>query len=305
MRYYVYALIDPTNDNKPFYIGKGIDNRVKSHFREALSFAKQDVENEEDIDVDIGIIAENEIEEYNSQEVESPKIKKLRELFNLGYGYDNIARILAKNLDEPIAFALEAFLIKTIYGLEDLTNKVEGEHSDRFRLYNNWGCIDGFDLPSVTNKSRNGRRSWSVSQNRMEKLQLMLAERLDQPLLEIKKAFPNLKFEKPNVIDSGELGIQADVRGTRIKVFTRRINIQIELRGRRNEQHTWIRNHFRKLRAEQLLRNDDVFIPNRWKGSKNMVSDIQTAIKRVRLLLEIVNAENREQLSVEALRLLE
>ena len=35
MIYYVYALIDPTNDNKPFYIGKGNNGRVKSHFKEA------------------------------------------------------------------------------------------------------------------------------------------------------------------------------------------------------------------------------------------------------------------------------
>ena len=28
--YYVYALIDPRN-NKPFYIGKGKDNRAESH----------------------------------------------------------------------------------------------------------------------------------------------------------------------------------------------------------------------------------------------------------------------------------
>lgn len=299
MRYYVYALIDPSNDNKPFYIGKGIDNRVKSHFKEALSVAKTDNESEEYIDVDIGIIAENEIKEYENQEIESPKIKKLRELFSLGYGYDDIARILAKNLDEPVAFALEAFMIKAVYGLKNLTNKVEGGHSERFRPYNNWECIEGFDFPSKTNSGR------GKSQSRIEKLKLMLAERIDQPLLKIAQAFPNLKFEKPNVIDSGELGIEADIRGTRIKIFTRKKNIQIELRGRRKEQHIWIRNHFKKLGAEHLLRNDHVFIPEKWKGSKNMVSDVQIAIKRVRLLLEIVNVEERKQLSSEALRLLE
>jgi len=298
MSYYVYALIDPTNGNKPFYIGKGIDNRLKSHFREALSSGKTYIENEdENIEIDIGIIAENEMEEYKNQQAESLKIKKLRELFNYGYDYDNIARILAKDLDEPIAFALESFLIKTIYGFEDLTNKVEGEHSERFRPYNNWECIVGFDLPSALNRS--------MSKNRMEKLQFMLAEKLDQPLLRIEKAFPFLIFENPNVIDSGELGIQADIRGTRIKVFTRRTNIQIELRGRKNEQHAWIRSHFKKLGAEHLLRNDHVFLPNKWKGSKNMTSDVQVAIKRIDFLLEIVNAENRQQLSAEALQLLD
>ena len=36
-----------------------------------------------------------------------------------------------------------------------------------------------------------------------------------------------------------------------------------------------------------------------------MVSDVQAAIKRVNFMLEIVNAEDREQLSAEALRLLD
>ena len=298
MRFYVYALIDPTGENKPFYIGKGTNDRLKSHFREALSNERCYIEKtNENIEVDIGIIVENEIEEYNNEQTESPKIKKLRELFNLGYGYNDIARILAKDLDEYVALALESFLIKTIYGLGDLTNKVEGEHSERFRPYNNWECIEGFDLSRGLNRG--------IGENRMEKLQLMLAEKIDKPLLRIEKEFPYLKFKKPNVVDSGELGIEADIRGTRIKIFTRRTNIQIELRGRKKEQHDWIRSHFKKLGAEHLLRNDHVFLPNKWKGSKNMTSDVQKAIKRVELLLEVVNAENRDLLSKEALRLLE
>ena len=37
MRYYVYALIDPSNNNQPFYIGKGLDNRLQSHFKKAMA----------------------------------------------------------------------------------------------------------------------------------------------------------------------------------------------------------------------------------------------------------------------------
>lgn len=295
MRYYVYALIDPSNGNKPFYIGKGIDDRVKSHFRDAKQ--GELVYNEEiNIDIDISLAAENDLKEYAEEQANSPKILKLKELLKDGYKYENIARILAKNLEESVALALESFLIKTIYGLNNLTNIVEGTHSNRFRPHNNWDCLEGFDVPVATNKK--------ISSSRIEKLQMMLAEKRDKPLIEIEKAFPNLKFEAPNILDSGELGIEADVEGTRIKIFTRKNNIQIELRGRKKEQHIWINKHFRKLESENLLRKDNVFLPNAWKGSKNMTSDVKVAIKRVGLLLEIIGAESKDVLSKDALNLL-
>lgn len=295
MRYYVYALIDPTKDNKPFYIGKGINDRLKSHFKDAMSNeCTDDVINSEY--TDISAIAKNELEEYSNLPTESPKIKKLKELFEEGYSYNNIARILAKNLDEITALALESFLIKSIYGLNNLTNIVEGQHAERFRPYENWDCIEGFDLIN----SRNSH----ASQNRIEKLQAMLAEKLDKPLLEVQSAFPDLTFESPKVADSGELDVEACVRGTKIKVFIRKKNIQIELRPRGNNQRKWQRDHFLKLQADKVLRNDDVFLPKAWKGSMNMTCNVKIAIKRVKLLLEIVNAENTKELSDEALLLL-
>ncbi len=36
LNYYVYMLIDPI-DNKPFYIGKGLENRVFNHLSCALT----------------------------------------------------------------------------------------------------------------------------------------------------------------------------------------------------------------------------------------------------------------------------
>ena len=296
MRYYVYALIDPTNGNNPFYIGKGIDFRIKSHFKEAESAEKGNTL-EETSEFDISIIAENEVHEYSNYNSESPKVRKLRELFKQGYGYEDIARVLAKDLDEPLAFAFEAFLIKTVYGINNLTNLIEGAHAERFRPHDNWECLEGFDVSKAVNKR--------VRQGRFDKLQQMLMERLDEPLIEIQKAFHYLNFEKPNILDSGELGIEANVRGTRIKIFTRKKNIQIELRGRKKEQHQWIRDHFSKLNAVELLRNDNVFIPSLWKGSRNMTCNVLVAIKRVKTLLEIVDTNDRSGLSEEALRLLE
>jgi hypothetical protein len=203
MRYYVYALIDPTNDNKHFYIGKGVENRVKSHFKEAMSTLEIDI-----AEVDISDIAENELEEYNSAKEESAKIGKLKELFKLGYGYNDIARILAKSLEEPTALTLEAFLIKSVYGLKNLSNIVEGEHSDRFRAYNNWDCIEGFDLIKSSNSC--------MKQSRIDKLEAMLGEKLDEPLLEIQKAFSEFVVAPAtaNIIGKIANGIADDIIST-------------------------------------------------------------------------------------------
>lgn len=131
------------------------------------------------------------------------------------------------------------------------------------------------------------------------------------PLMEIKNAFPNLSFDPPKVLDSTELGIEADVgdsgnqSGARIKIFIRRKKIQIELRWRKKSQREWIITHFTQLGAYPLRRADDVFFPDKWRGSENMTENIQESIRRVKLMLEIVSAQNRKELSIEALSLLE
>ncbi len=223
------------------------------------------------------------------------KVNKIKELLSLQYSFEDIGRILAKDLDEATAFAIEALLIKTIYGINNLTNLVEGEHAERFRPYNSWECLEGFDLIS--------NRKTRYSQDRSEKLKMMLAEGIDKPLLKIEEAFPFLNFSESKILDSGELGIEASIRNTRIKIFTRRKNIQIELRGRNIEQHKWLQEHFIKLGAKHLLRKDNVFLPDKWKRS-NMTASVTEAVKRISLMLEIVNAENNNELSEQARQLL-
>lgn len=291
MIYYVYALIDPTSNNKPFYIGKGKGKRVNAHIKEASSDEKTELENEKKkIGIDISEIMLNAMLESSKKRVQSPKTKKIKELVKAGYESGNIVRIIAKNLDESTAFAIESFLIKTIYGFRNLTNLIEGKDSERFRPCNNLEFIDGFDsISSLGIKSE-------------EQLKLMLAQGCELPLLQIKEALPNLKFEEPR-FENERLFIEADIVGAKIRILTCEINIQIELIARKKEQRIWLRNHFRELGAENLIRRDDVFIPEIWKR-KNMTSDVEIAIKRVKLLLEIAKADNREQLSDEALQLI-
>ena len=97
--YYVYALIDPRND-KVFYIGKGIGNRVFSH----------------------------EIESGKSPESEKKKLQKIREIEANGCSVKRL--IVNWGLSESEAFVAEATLINMLNRMPDiqLTNEVSGHH---------------------------------------------------------------------------------------------------------------------------------------------------------------------------------
>ncbi|VDN47166.1 protein of unknown function [Petrocella atlantisensis] len=132
----------------------------------------------------------------------------------------------------------------------------------------------------------------------------MIAEKLDAPLKEIMATFSELEFNNPKVLDAGELGVEANVEGTMIKVAIRRKNIYCELRGRRKSQHEWLFNHFRKLSCEDLLRKDYVFHPNCWK-KENMTDDTNEVIRRIKLMIDLCRLNSINEITEEIGRLLE
>lgn len=97
--YYVYALVDPRND-KVFYIGKGIGNRVFSH----------------------------EIESGKSPASEKKKLHKIRDIEENGYSVKRL--IVNWGLSEDEAFIAEATLINLLNRMPEiqLTNEVSGHH---------------------------------------------------------------------------------------------------------------------------------------------------------------------------------
>lgn len=97
MHFYVYALIDP-RDNKPYYIGKGCNGRVKRHFNDSQLV------------------------------VNNPKNEKIKKLQKLNLEPKRHTLKLRRNLSESEAFELEAFVIEEI-GLENLTNITAGGKS--------------------------------------------------------------------------------------------------------------------------------------------------------------------------------
>jgi hypothetical protein len=139
MRHYVYALIDPTRGNVPFYIGKGLDNRLQCHFKAAEKLGTKDA-----VEV-VGCDTISVLEDATADRVVE-RLARINELRKGGFDHTHIARIVARRMDERTAYAVEACLIRSVYGVDGLTNRVEGAHAERFRKCGNDGFIDGFDM---------------------------------------------------------------------------------------------------------------------------------------------------------------
>lgn len=144
-RYYVYVLLDPTkNPQKVFYVGKGTINRGYEHVQAAAANIGG---SDDDAVVSIGVAGVDVLENKDKNDAnEHEKIKILMSLLRSGYQANQIVRVVGRNLSEPVAFALEALLIKSVYGRKNLTNRADGQDSNRFRLIDHWDYIKGFDL---------------------------------------------------------------------------------------------------------------------------------------------------------------
>ena len=94
--YYVYFLVDPTI-NKPFYVGKGKDDRVFNHVACALE-----------------------------SEIPNDKYDKIREINSLGKTVGHL--IVRHGLSEKEALEVEAALIDTLDFLENGLKNISGGH---------------------------------------------------------------------------------------------------------------------------------------------------------------------------------
>lgn len=168
LKYYVYMLLDP-KDNKPFYIGKGIDNRVFNHLECAL------------IDIDTS----------------TAKYEKIREINGEGQIVKHI--VVRHGLSEKEAYEIEASLIDSfIYCGLLLSNKVGGHNSvekglmtseEIYRLYNAQpldqienNCI----LININRKYKRGiegqsiyqatKEIWTIRKDKLPRLKYVLSE---------------------------------------------------------------------------------------------------------------------------------
>ena len=116
--YYVYALIDP-RDQKPFYVGKGVDNRVFAHANEAIETGN-----------------------------ESEKLDLVRAI---RLGGNNVQHVILRHgLDEKTALAVESTLLDfASYFSVELTNLVLGHHSSTFGTMTTDELIRKYNAPPL------------------------------------------------------------------------------------------------------------------------------------------------------------
>jgi uncharacterized protein len=168
LQYYVYLLVDP-RDKKPFYVGKGIGNRVFAHLEAALKEESKD----------------------------SLKYDVIRELNSLNMKPDHL--IVRHGLSEGTAFELEAALIDVLQFMKYKRTNIAGGHNsvekglmtsdEIIRLYNaekldrtTEDCI----VININRKYHRGFNSeniyeatskyWAISKSKADKLKYVLSE---------------------------------------------------------------------------------------------------------------------------------
>lgn len=207
LKYYVYLLLDPA-DNKVFYVGKGIDNRVFNHLACALS----------DIDTS------------------NAKYDKIREIIQSGYAVKHV--IVRHGLSESEAFQIEASLIDTLKYCGLLLSNIVGGHNsiekglmtseEIIRLYNaqplnqiEADCI----LINInrTYKRGNGtdpiyqatKETWLISEWRLPQIKYVLSEfrGLIVEVFEVKNWYPKQRPKNKTVDKELKIKIQIEVTG--------------------------------------------------------------------------------------------
>ena len=167
LKFYVYALVDPES-NTPFYIGKGLGNRVFMHKEDALN-----------------------------EDSKSLKLDIIRKIKAIGGEVNHI--IIRHGLSEKEAFEIEASLIDfgNYFGF-DFSNIVLGQHSEErglmtsneiIRLYNA-KPLKKIDDPviiiNINKKYTRGssvdeiykatKEAWKVSESRIKKILYAFSE---------------------------------------------------------------------------------------------------------------------------------
>lgn len=256
----VYVLRDPESLGV-FYVGKGRANRPEQHFKEARLALER-------LDSGSKILT----------------IQRLLERFQPS----EIIRIIASDLTDDEAFAIESFSLKYVFATAydgANTNEVSGHHPERFRAKGDWTLRYGFDLPFLV--TSNGAEA-----RRME-LDIMCGAKYHECLQPVIDAVGDLKWIGPNIVGAGALAFIAQVSFPDgsvgfIHVFTfGGKKVQIELRG------TGVGRHL--ARFDYVCRRSDmVYFPDEWY--RGPARETTVAIERLKAMHAFVRASDRAEL---------
>lgn len=142
--HYVYLLLDPL-DNQPFYVGKGTGRRAEAHLRE------------------------------NS---ETNKAARIQSITNRSDSCFNqvLVRIIGRFTTEKEALAVEATLIKWVYGFHTLTNLVHGHGSSSIRSKGDLSELPGIDIEKQVREYPMEFTSNAIKDNEAHGIELVLSQ---------------------------------------------------------------------------------------------------------------------------------
>lgn len=202
--YYVYLLKDPRSDSI-FYVGKGTGDRANSHLSEAL---KKDDKETEKLNM-IGEIIRSGLE---------PKVL-----------------VIGRYETESEAFAVEATLIKWVYGFDELTNAIQGHRHKSIRQKGVSEALIGIDIPLASKGFFDGsytksQRQKIVNNRVLEKLS-WIKERLESHKFSVSDPDISIPQDPCLWVDGFHSSIKAQ-----IKLQITGANLVINLRPKNNNQ---------------------------------------------------------------------
>jgi hypothetical protein len=130
--HYVYVLLDPSNGNKPFYVGKGTGNRVKQHVVEVKYLLRKEQREE-------------------GGAINSEKQKRIDNILKSNVNMQPLEVILARFETAEEAFAVEAIYIHQVFGYDTLTNIASGHGAQFMRTKEQFEviCAEAKDQESI------------------------------------------------------------------------------------------------------------------------------------------------------------
>lgn len=191
LRYYVYELRDPTENGRVFYIGKGQDLRIDAH-------------------------------DGNEKSTKGETIKRIE---SQGKSVNRV--VVGRYETEAEAFAVEATLIKWVYGFDALTNQVQGHrhHSIRSRSETDQ-TLEGIDVPrNLGNGAFTERQRGQIQANGVVEKLLTLKSMLET-------SFPSLIVSPPDISRPQDPCLHIDGFLDKDSPIQMRMNVKLGLAGK-------------------------------------------------------------------------